>query len=350
MKFLLKHGIGLGASLMLAFTSVCPTTATVYAADVESMENQSSELKNELSGINAELLSIGNKIADVEEKIEMTNNDIERTQEQLAIAKRSEAQQYEEMKMRIKYMYENGDTTLLEMIFQVENMSDFLNKVDFIQNISQYDRDKLEELHELQVAIAGEEESLSEDKASQEKLEKELASQKDTLKAKAEETSMSLSELQGQIEKLRAEEEKKKEEAKKAEEARKAKEAQEAKKSEKKDEDSKEASGSEINGSSSSDSKYDMPSGDGVLTKYKGVNYFQGHRETYYSQKVLPGHGLNIPGRHVASDGTIRDEDGYICVASSDYPKGTVVETSLGMGKVYDSGCASGTIDIYTDW
>ena len=41
---------------------------------------------------------------------------------------------------------------------------------------------------------------------------------------------------------------------------------------------------------------------------------------------------------------------GYICVASSDYSKGTVVETSLGTGKVYDCGCASGTIDIYTNW
>lgn len=86
------------------------------------------------------------------------------------------------------------------------------------------------------------------------------------------------------------------------------------------------------------------------LTKSKGVNYFNGHKETYYSQKVLPGGGLKIPGRHVASDGTIRDENNYICVASSDYKKGTIVETSLGTGKVYDSGCASGTIDIYTDW
>lgn len=86
------------------------------------------------------------------------------------------------------------------------------------------------------------------------------------------------------------------------------------------------------------------------LTKSKGVVYFNGHKETYYSQKVLPGGGLKIPGRHVASDGTIRDENDYICVASSDYSKGTIVETSLGTGKVYDSGCASGTIDIYTNW
>lgn len=88
----------------------------------------------------------------------------------------------------------------------------------------------------------------------------------------------------------------------------------------------------------------------GGLTKAKGVVYFNGHKETYYSQKVLPGKGLRIPGRHVASDGTIRDENNYIAVASSDYPWGTIIETSLGTGRVYDSGCASGTVDIYTNW
>ena len=86
------------------------------------------------------------------------------------------------------------------------------------------------------------------------------------------------------------------------------------------------------------------------LTRSKGVVYYNGHRETWYSQKVLPGGGLKIPGRHVDSRGLVCDSDGYICVASSDLAKGTIVETSLGIGKVYDSGCASGTIDIYCDW
>ena len=85
------------------------------------------------------------------------------------------------------------------------------------------------------------------------------------------------------------------------------------------------------------------------LTRSKGVVYYNGHRETWYSQKVLPGRGLKIPGRHVDSRGLVCDGDGYICVASSDLVKGTIVETSLGTGKVYDSGCASGTIDIYCD-
>lgn len=102
--------------------------------------------------------------------------------------------------------------------------------------------------------------------------------------------------------------------------------------------------------SSSSGGSYYSSGGEGVLTRSGGVNYYNGRKETWYSQRVLAGGGLNIPGRHVAEDGTIRDADGYICVAASDLPKGTVVETSLGTGKVYDTGCAAGVTDIYTDW
>lgn len=88
------------------------------------------------------------------------------------------------------------------------------------------------------------------------------------------------------------------------------------------------------------------------LTKRMGVKWFGGHKETYYDEKVLPGPGLNIPGRHVADDGTIRDENGYICVASdlSYLSRGSVVLTSRGPAKVYDTGCAWGTIDIYVNW
>ena len=46
------------------------------------------------------------------------------------------------------------------------------------------------------------------------------------------------------------------------------------------------------------------------LTASMGVKHFNGHRETWYSQKVLPGGGLKIPGRHIADDGTVRDGEG----------------------------------------
>lgn len=88
------------------------------------------------------------------------------------------------------------------------------------------------------------------------------------------------------------------------------------------------------------------------LSVAKGAIYFNGHKETYYSQRVLPGYSLNIPGRHVADDGTIRDGNGYICVAAnpSFMAKGSVLITSLGPAKVYDSGCSHGIIDIYVNW
>ena len=88
------------------------------------------------------------------------------------------------------------------------------------------------------------------------------------------------------------------------------------------------------------------------LTRSNGSIRYNGHRETWYSTNE--GCGKNtawtIPGKHVADDGTIRDEDGFICVASSDHKHGTIVMTSVGPGKVYDTGCSHGTIDVYTNW
>ena len=76
-----------------------------------------------------------------------------------------------------------------------------------------------------------------------------------------------------------------------------------------------------------------------------------GHKETWYSvnDSVQTETAKEIPGKHVAEDGTIRDEDGFICVASSDLPFYSIVMTSLGPGKVYDCGCDSGIIGIYTN-
>ena len=90
------------------------------------------------------------------------------------------------------------------------------------------------------------------------------------------------------------------------------------------------------------------------LTPSMGVKYFNGHKETYYSQRVLPGGGLyalNNNGRHVANDGTIRDKDGYIAIAANYLSMGSTIMTSLGPGKVYDTGDMVGQwIDIYVDW
>ena len=322
MRFANKKNISSGLICLLAFVLLFSVTS-VSADDIKSLEDKTNTLQSQLNGINQDLLSISNEIVTTEAQIEDANNEMLRLQDSLAISLENEKRQYEAMKIRIKYIYENGSTSLLEMMFSADNMTEFLNRADFIENVSSYDQEQLTALQKVKTGIESQEASLNDKQSSLSALQKQLKTQKAELSAKAKQTSTNLDALNKQIQALREEE------------ARKAEEA---------------ASASNSNNTSSGGGGYNYPTGEGVLTPEKGVIYFNGHRETYYSQKVLPGGGLNIPGRHVASDGTIRDRDGYICVASSDLPWGTLVETSLGMGKVYDSGCASGTIDIYTDW
>ena len=78
-----------------------------------------------------------------------------------------------------------------------------------------------------------------------------------------------------------------------------------------------------------------------------GIVYSGGKKFSYYSQRVLPGGGLNIPGRHV-DGGFVRDGNGYICVAN-DAPIGTVISTPWGDAKVYDRGTSGNHYDVYVE-
>lgn len=92
----------------------------------------------------------------------------------------------------------------------------------------------------------------------------------------------------------------------------------------------------------------DYITGNGALSKLQGVNYYNGRRETWYSSNVL--YHKDTAQWTPDANGVYRDSEGYVVIASSDHAKGSLVDTSHGMGKVYDSGCASGTTDIYTKW
>lgn len=82
-----------------------------------------------------------------------------------------------------------------------------------------------------------------------------------------------------------------------------------------------------------------------------GKIWWGGWYWTWYSERVLPGTGLHIPGRYTDDMGYVRDENGYLCLASSVLSKGTVVETPFGSyGKVYDCGCDSNILDVYVGW
>ena len=80
------------------------------------------------------------------------------------------------------------------------------------------------------------------------------------------------------------------------------------------------------------------------LTRSNGVVYFMGHKETWYSIHE-PGQDVTareIPGKHIADDGTIRDKDGYVCVASRYVQVCTIGVTSVGIEMVDACGWRSG--------
>ena len=83
--------------------------------------------------------------------------------------------------------------------------------------------------------------------------------------------------------------------------------------------------------------------------KSAGVWYDNNYRYTWYSSNVL--YHYRTPEWTAGADGIYRDSDGYVVVASSDLPQGAVIDgTPFGACKVYDSGCASGTLDVYTNF
>ncbi len=285
-------------------TPVFAKSSTEIQEEIDEYESKLEDSEAESDELAGQIDTCQNEVTELVSEIEQQNIEMDKYRDS--------------MMLRIKYFYEESpEDSIMEAFMGADSFSDLLNRLDYVQNLYDYDSDQLDDFAALITASEEKKDELNE------KTE-ELQALLDEEEALQEELKSTISDKKEELEEAKAAEEA----AAAAERARQAMAA---------------ASGSSGSGSSGGSSGT-------VLTRRNGVVYYNGHRETWYSQKVLPGGGLNIPGRHVASDGTIRDADGYICVASSDLAKGTIVETSLGTGKVYDSGCSSGTVDIYTNW
>lgn len=199
----LKAGVALLCSATMTFALATPYS---FADEKETLENKTSDLQSQLAGINQDLLKISNEISDTQMRVTIVNSEILRSEDELTISQQNEDQQYENMKSRIKYMYENGNSSMLELLFSAESMSDLLNKADFIQNISQYDRDMLNELQNIHADIENQKMALQNQQASLNNLENELQQQQAELQQKADETSTDLAQFQAQLQQIREQE------------------------------------------------------------------------------------------------------------------------------------------------
>ena len=108
------------------------------------------ELDESLSAVSNELEALNGSIAEKEGQIETTKGELEQ-------AKETEKKQYESMKLRIKYMYERGDTSYVELFMESDSLSELLNKAEYISKISEYDRQMLDQYAATKDEIAADE-------------------------------------------------------------------------------------------------------------------------------------------------------------------------------------------------
>ncbi len=140
------------------------------------------ELDKKVAEITAQLSEINDMMTD-------TEAEIEETKLELSEAEASRDEQYSSMKLRIKYMYENGSNSV-DMLLDSGSFSDFLNRAEYIRKVSEYDRQKLEEYKETVRDVSDKEEELSEEYQSLSEIAEENESAKsDMEKLQADKTA-----------------------------------------------------------------------------------------------------------------------------------------------------------------
>lgn len=110
----------------------------------ESLEKDRSDLKAYVTKLDQNLADVEAKIAELKELISEKEEEILQTTEDLEDAQEKEATQYQSMKDRIKFLYERGNSFYLELLFSSKGFTDFINKKDYIEKLSEYDTDMFE--------------------------------------------------------------------------------------------------------------------------------------------------------------------------------------------------------------
>ena len=177
-----------GLALIVLMVSSFPAQATNKVSD---LEKETNKLESELSNLNQDLNEILAQIEDI-------STNLEKTKKELAIAKGKEEVQYESMMLRIKYMYENGDFGMMANLLSSSCIAEFLDRAEFMIEITKYDRKQLDELTETRKQIAKQEEQLASDVKTLDALQADLES-------KIASTSSNLSTYKQQLENAKEE-------------------------------------------------------------------------------------------------------------------------------------------------
>lgn len=167
--------------------------------DIEELEISKIELETTKQKFEQELNEIIENIEQLSSEIEQKQQEIEVTEENLAKAKAKEEEQYNSMKVRIKYMYENGDERYMDVLMAAEDMNDLLNRAEYVSKITEYDRNMLNEFVATREEIERQEIALKTQKEELERAKTESQNQQEVMAEKVADVKQSISEYETQI-------------------------------------------------------------------------------------------------------------------------------------------------------
>ena len=144
---------------------------------LKELEGKKSDTAAYVKALDRNLSALAGERTKLEGDISQKEEQIEEAKVELETAKITENRQYEDMKLRIQYMYENGQTGLLESMMQSESIAELLNRAEYASQITSYDRKMLEEYRKTRQEVALKEEALKTE-------HQELLTLQDSTKAK----------------------------------------------------------------------------------------------------------------------------------------------------------------------
>lgn len=168
-------------------------------SDISSMESKKQELESYLADLNTQYEELTNTISELSIQAGEKENQLKQIRAELKKAKKAEKKQYEDMKLRIQYMYENGGTSALETLLSSKDLAEFLNNAESVSKISQYDRNMLDKYVNLQNNIQEQETAAEEEKQSIDALLAERSSKKQEVQELTASTSDNIASYVDQI-------------------------------------------------------------------------------------------------------------------------------------------------------
>lgn len=122
--------------------------------EINNIQNLQDDLQSEIDALDAELVQVMLDLSTLEEELSIKVDELAQTKEDLKRAKKNEKKQYNAMKKRIQFMYEQGNSTLLTSILEAKSISDLLNRVEYFNEIYDYDRDLLTAYENIKKEVA----------------------------------------------------------------------------------------------------------------------------------------------------------------------------------------------------